>query len=950
MWEIYAYQNSNSLFGILNAVAAIAGAATFKSALAITAFCGFVAALAAYAIAPHKLQGWQWLASVTLVLSVLFVPRVTVGIIDKTGGSPPSIVGNVPLGLAVFGSLSSTVGNALTELYEMAMQVLPGPAALPSELTYQKNGLLFGNRLIKEASGVVFQHPSFRMDLINFINNCTIYDLASGDISADVFATSDNVWPLMASPNPARFTTVTDAAGAQVVVQCTEAYQKLNARMPAQVERIKGTLAFKLNPTLPGVVAASIVAGQIQQAYIKNGIASAATDAADIIRQNALINAVNDTSLIVGQRINDPASMLLAVGRAQAVAQTNAAWVNNGKIAEQALPVIRNAIEALTYAIFPIVVLLLMMTNGQETMKGLKNYLSVLVWIQLWPPLYAVLNYMAMIFAAQELAAASTVGSGVNSLSLMTSSSIYSTAISGEAVVGYLTLSIPLIAWAGLKRMETFGSALIGSVQMLQSATTASTNSTALGNVSMGNSSMDQITLSPTRSSPFFSSRQDSASGNTYTSNALSGLTAAKALTNEGPVSRVVDTKVSQQHVVAASKSVAAARVESLAAAEDKAAALADVLMKADTRSSGQNSSSGTNSSSSESIGERVNELQQIAKTIAATTGTTEQQVASIAFGGAAHFGVGIPGVMRKFSPVDAGTQLTGEARKSYSASAQQQEQLINNALTSEDKSRFKAFSDMISRNASLVSSIISDHRSGRDLSARLTESLSRSEKAEANLRTQTDFSEIVSGAYQRGETFSKDLAKDPRNIQLFEELLKLEPSGSAAELVKMESYLGNMATTPVPMPSSSNLPRSFDDINERYNVERERIKSGGEVEARFEQYKKKVSQPTVKASKPTPLKPHDEFNGARQVAPTSMFELRKEISDAGKRVAKEVEDRQSDFKRQGVRTSSDGHLMTESSLLHKANSQVANDPDVIAKSTKDLLDKATQALSDKKK
>ncbi|MBL8348743.1 MAG: alanine racemase [Burkholderiaceae bacterium] len=38
------------------------------------------------------------------------------------------------------------------------------------------------------------------------------------------------------------------------------------------------------------------MAGQIQQAYLKNSIATAAATAADLIRQNAVLNAINDTS------------------------------------------------------------------------------------------------------------------------------------------------------------------------------------------------------------------------------------------------------------------------------------------------------------------------------------------------------------------------------------------------------------------------------------------------------------------------------------------------------------------------------------------------------------------------------------------------------------------------------------------------------------------------------
>jgi uncharacterized membrane protein YiaA len=133
MWEIYAYQNADSLFGIFNAAATIHGSGDYMAAVAAVAFCGFIAALVAYAFAPEKLQGWKWLATVLLVFSVLIVPRVTVGVVDKTGGSAVKVVANVPFGVAFLGSVTSTVGHTLTGLFETAFQVIPGVGALPSE-------------------------------------------------------------------------------------------------------------------------------------------------------------------------------------------------------------------------------------------------------------------------------------------------------------------------------------------------------------------------------------------------------------------------------------------------------------------------------------------------------------------------------------------------------------------------------------------------------------------------------------------------------------------------------------------------------------------------------------------------------------------------------------------------------------------------------------------------
>ncbi|RTL32675.1 MAG: conjugal transfer protein TraG [Burkholderiales bacterium] len=398
MWEIYAYHNSDSLFGIFNAIAAIMASGTYLSAIAAVAFCGFVAAMIAYMFAPEKLQGWKWIGSVVLVYGVLFVPRVSVGIVDKTGGTPVKVVANVPFGMAALGGLTSSIGNSITELFETAFQVIPGAGALPAELAYQQNGLMFGSRLLQETRRTSLPDPAIRTDLINFVGNCTAFDIADGTISPTVFSTSADLWTTMASTNPARFSIVTTGTGVTTTT-CDQVYASINARLPAQLTDLTVRLGQRLNPTLSSLAAQSAVVNQIPQAYIRSQIATASATAADLIRQNALINAINDSGEMGCQRINDPSCMMLATGRASAVASQNAAWINGAKIAEQALPVVRNVAEATCYAVFPLLVLLLFLSSGRTTVLMLAGYATALISIQLWPPLFAILNYMASVYA-----------------------------------------------------------------------------------------------------------------------------------------------------------------------------------------------------------------------------------------------------------------------------------------------------------------------------------------------------------------------------------------------------------------------------------------------------------------------------------------------------------------------------------------------------------------------
>jgi conjugal transfer mating pair stabilization protein TraG len=918
MWEIFAYQNADSLFGIFNAAAAIHASSDYAAAVAAVAFCGFIAALLAYAFAPDKLQGWKWLATVLLVFSVLIVPRVTVGIVDKTGGSAVKVVANVPFGVAVLGSITSTIGHTLTGLFETAFQIIPGTGAMPAELSYERNGLMFGNRLIRETGNVVFQDPTFRTDLINFIHNCTMYDLIDGTVDPATFSTSDDVWALMATPNPARFSTVTSASGAVTVDTCPNVYGNLNGRLPAQVTRIEGRLAFQLNPTLPSAAATAAIAGQIQQAYIRNSIATAAATATDLIRQNAVLNAISDTSNIIGQKVNDPAAMVLAVGRAQAVAQQNATWMNYGKVAEQSLPVFRNVIEALTYALFPLFVLLLLLTSGRESMLAFKGYAAILIWIQLWPPLYAVLNYMASVYAAYDLAAASDLGTGTKALALQTASTIYSRAISGEAVVGYLAISIPFIAWAALKRMENFGTALVGGLSGLQGMLAGSTAGAAVGNVSMGNVAMDQLQLAPNRTSAFMSSWQSDLSGNTFTSSALTGRTSANLLRNQGFASRVVSMRVSEQDVTEASRQADAARGEMVSASNERSAVLTDAFMRGAAKLRSTRSSSGTSSSSFEQLGETLNRLDQISRTISDRTGLSQSQVAHIAFGATGSLGLSTP---------VASARVQGSAGKDYRSGITTDEQKVRNAMTADQLAQFKQFGDRVARDSSVLSAIASDSREGREMASRLANTASQSERAEATFLQRQALAERMSAAHERGETLSIDVAQDPHNLDMFMRYAEQYGGTSAAAHALMDAELARQGLRPTRLLSdATSLPTSFDDIRDAH----ERAHHEDAFVPRLDAVQRAND---------------GRVAGNRTGVPTTQFQeqepspIRTEVHNARKRLQDQAASAAGSFdaKAQIVETP-DGTLNSKKSLFATAGKQVVGDADVSLDAAKEAV------------
>ena len=216
---------------------------------------------------------------------------------------------------------------------------------------------------------------------------------------------------------------------------------------------------------------------------------------------------MQDTSSIIGQKLNDPASIIVTA-RANSTASINLSFLTMGKVAEQALPLVRNVIEAIIYAVFPFVFLLFLVAQGRGLGLALKSFVLSLVWIQLgrrsmrssttWQPLRArriSKPPRAWTPASRgwlwRLRPASTTARSPTRPSPVT-----------------WVISIPIIATAIIKGGEVAFQAVTG-VGPIQSAVSGEASATSKGNVTQDMVSIDQQQLGPTRTSAFMSTTTD---------------------------------------------------------------------------------------------------------------------------------------------------------------------------------------------------------------------------------------------------------------------------------------------------------------------------------------------------------------------------------------------------------------------------------------------------------
>jgi conjugal transfer mating pair stabilization protein TraG len=610
-YEIYSYGNNIALVALFNAIAAIVQNQTYHTIVYVVFVVGFLGSFGTMAVGKDIWAGPRWLVTAVLIYFVLLVPTASVQIIDKTNNQPPQVIGNVPWGLASQASIVSDIGNILTELFETAVQTIPAPGggtALEPDLTYEQSGLMFGAKLIKNSHDLVFQDPDFRNEFTQFFANCTVYDLAQGHPSATTFANSTDIWPLMADTNPARYSTITvpnpNVPGSTMTDSepCPAVYADLDGKMNAQEQALFAKLGLTGTPALleqsPGIsgatalaaIAASSVQNPLMEAYQSANLATAATDAATIVRQNAIINGIKDGGLLLSQQQHDPAALMMAQAKSIATAQTNSQYILSQQLAESTLPMIRNGIESISYALFPIILLLCLIHGGQRSLEVLKMYGLVLIWVALWPPLYAILSFLMSVAAEQEIAA-NGYANGVQGLTLATSGAIYTASISKLAVAGYMTTLVPAIASAVVFGLNKIANAAMTAAGVADRAVAGASADVAKGNESMGNVSMNKVSTAKSDNSAF-QQIWDDAYGRTTLDIRDPLSMRYQSNVSSYTVSMSSGAAIAERETEAARKSAAFAQDQSRIVSETKTAAVLTALSH--IHSSGVSTNSGT--------------------------------------------------------------------------------------------------------------------------------------------------------------------------------------------------------------------------------------------------------------------------------------------------------------------------------------------------------------------
>lgn len=476
--EFFAYWNGSQIRDLFEAVVAITGSADFTGLLKTIILFGFLCVITVCALRYRGLDAGSFIFAVALFYGVTLVPKTDLAINDERSGSV-YVVSNVPLGLAFMASTTSHVGHWLTDIFEDTF------AGVEAE-RFSRFGMVFPERAVNAilAAGPVTAQG--RTLISDFNRNCVMPELIDYPQKIEALSTSGNLWQTIAQTgwvNPARKTQDT----ASNWLGCDEAIAFIDNHMATkELPAIQKHLAMKLLPDQ--LDASTLILRVLPQA--ESLLLGVSQSLASSIKHSVFMNTLQSDIDNVAALAGHPLATATALAKAQGNLSSEINYRTMAEIAKDALPKVRNSLEFIILASFPLI-FIMMLAAGHMAGTILRSYLTLLVWIQLWAPISAVMNYLIIHTDSHPM---NQIIAEYGANTIYAASLIREAGASSQAIAGFLTILAPVIAFAIAKGSDFATAQLAASVMApAQSAAQSQGASLTSGNISLGNTSWGNV-------------------------------------------------------------------------------------------------------------------------------------------------------------------------------------------------------------------------------------------------------------------------------------------------------------------------------------------------------------------------------------------------------------------------------------------------------------------------
>lgn len=474
----YAYWNGNQIRDLFEGLVSVTNGSGFVQLAAFLVVTGMVACLLIGAVKGEGRSVISYFACAVLFWFVAIVPKATV-VIEDVRSQTVYNVDNIPLSMAFFASASSRIGHWLTQAYETAF--------IPTDVAkYSSFGAVYPQRVMEVLQRTGPVTVQGRETLQAVLKNCVLPEVVLDSRKADEAMASSDLWTLIKGDgwvNPARLAVMPDGS----VLKCPAAVAELEqVLVNVEIPALKRWVHVKLDPQAVNP-STSIAASITQTESLLLGISRSAEGS---LKHSLMLTALPKVMSGHAVTVAGPAAMASTLARAQGNLAGEINYRTMAKMAEDALPKIRNALEFVVIAMFPVVALIALV-SGSGMAGVVRSYVTLLLTVQLWPALSSVVNYLVI---AHDLHPFTLLAQNFGGSSLQAATLIRETGASSQAIAGALLCAVPVISYALVRAGDMAVGQLVGGLtQPAQNAAASQGAAIAAGNISQGNVSVSNV-------------------------------------------------------------------------------------------------------------------------------------------------------------------------------------------------------------------------------------------------------------------------------------------------------------------------------------------------------------------------------------------------------------------------------------------------------------------------
>ena len=346
--------------------------------------------------------------------------------------------------------------------------------------------MVYPQRAVSVLQGIGTATPLGRRKVNRFVADCLTPELTDNPAKVNELAQSSDLWATVTASgwlNPARSTLNENGE----VKRCDEAAVELETFLnSSELDEIKKKLGALLTPDRADP-AQAIMTSLPHAESLLLGL-SRSLDSS--LKHSIMLQAIPEGVSSIAQLSGSPLSLAVNLTKAQGNLASEISYRTMSEIAKVSLPKIRNCIEFVIIAAFPLVFILII-AAGSNAGFIFRSFFVLLIWVQLWAPLYAVANYLLISVDSNPM---NRIIAEYGGNSLMAVDLIRQTGASSQAMAGYLMLAIPMLALAIAKGSDYAAAALVGGLMgPAQSASQGLSGQLSSGNFSSGNLSTGNV-------------------------------------------------------------------------------------------------------------------------------------------------------------------------------------------------------------------------------------------------------------------------------------------------------------------------------------------------------------------------------------------------------------------------------------------------------------------------